>query len=178
MTLIDNTYFIRELYVPHIQTSEVKGDHMDKAIHSTYNTNLEEFIEEYEYVFLVLLLGRELANYFITHKEDEKFATLNTLLVNKERRLSPIANYVYVMWATNNQTQPTSTGGEIIGTTDYSHTVYEPLRQRRAWNAMVKMVEVIVEHIYYNRPLYLEYMGQELGKDTRGLMRHWNQLGI
>lgn len=177
MILLDTTYFIRDLHIPNLLVkSNRKGDHMSKALHETLNTSIEEFLDEYEYEFLVKLLGKEFADYFIEHKDE--FAALKPLLLDEKRKLSPIANYVYVMWATNNQSQTTLSGGEIVGKTDYSSSVSEPIKQRRAWNKMVDMVYIISAHLYHNRSLYLDYLGDESGRDIGGLTRTWNFLGL
>lgn len=177
MTLIDTSYFIRELYIPNLLGSS-EGDHMSNSLHATNQTSVEEFIDKYEYEFLIKLLGKEFADYILAKRSEEEFATLLSLIVNNERKISPIANYVFVMWSINNKTHETLSAGTIVGTTNYSKSVLEPIKERAAWNDMVGYVEIIREYLHKNRPLYLEYLGDELGQDIASLCRTWNSFGL
>lgn len=127
MQLIDGTFFIGELTIPHLDTVGV-------------SERLDVFIKKYEKIFLTLLLGESTYNDFMAGLEENpipaKWQTLKDLLVDSTDKESPIANFVYFHWMVDKITQTVGLG-ESKAKAENSTIVNNDPKRVRAWNEMV-----------------------------------------
>lgn len=144
MSIIDQTYFEKRLLaIPNLDKEYV-------------SENLDNFIEEYEDAYLDTMLGTKLKNQFIAglavlptpdqiwldllngKEYDISGITYRWQGFNNDKKLSPIADYVFCKFTTDNQFL--NTGVSDSKPAIENGTVIAPhYRTGRVWNEMVKL---------------------------------------
>ncbi len=134
--IIDPSYFIREISLASRGASGV-------------NDSIISFIDEYEVKYLYMLLGKTLADQFIAGwpvlpTPDAKWTALKNQLADATKKLSPIANYVYIFIQENNITNTAGTS-EVKAKNENSYPASPIDKDVKAWNKMVDMSRSVYE---------------------------------
>ena len=149
MSLIDSTYFIREIHIAGLSNT----------VDST-NSLLSGFITKYEARYLKELMGETMYNEFIAGlKEDpisDKWINLKNKIVFADTKESPIANYVYFFYQ-KNLTTTTSGIGETRNSSENSDRASAYKKMVDSWNEMVKWNYDVVKFINDNIADYPDY---------------------
>jgi hypothetical protein len=138
-TLIDISYFTRELVIPNLKSLSGVG-WTSSEIASSNDELLTGFIEKYEWAYLKELLGVELRDAFVQGLEiepvPEKWLRLKEQIVDERRKESPIAAYVYYFFRRNDATDYTGIG-EAATTGDNSKRADPTEKMMKAWFQMM-----------------------------------------
>lgn len=102
---------------------------------------LQDFIDKYEYKFLKSLLGKTLADEFLSGLLDDPVDAKWTELENETDLKEMLVNYVYY-WYSQNQTTTTSGTGETKAKNENSTVSMNWDKTVKAWNEMVKMTRL------------------------------------
>lgn len=107
--LIDKTYFSGDIHLVGIDNEGIVG--------TAANTELSAFIAEYEHIYLLDVLGETLYTAFIAGLAqvvpETKWINLKNKFVDKVKKTSPIADFVFFHLINSKVTQSTQTG-EVI----------------------------------------------------------------
>jgi hypothetical protein len=174
--IIDNTYFINELYIPHAKPS-VTSDVV------TVDSQLNSFINKYERDCLVRCLGLKLYNEFISNIDVNQKTLIKTTSDDKWNKLlnggtytinnddfewrglrfknsdldakpnrSLIANYVFWHFESNNDSYNTG-NGNVRPKAKNADKVSASLKVVKSWNEMVEMIQgkEINQNVIYSR---------------------------
>jgi hypothetical protein len=169
-TLIDHTYFIRDLSIGQGDNSVVQG-------------SLQTFIDRYEEEYLLGLMGYNFKKIYETGivavdpiyvdiRDGKEFTNhYNVLdkwigLRNATTKKSPIANYVYYWWSRDNISK-TLGDGEFINKQEKKYATSPEYKMMRAWNEMVCWNKEFWNFMYANRDVYPEFFA-----DVRNYSRH------
>lgn len=146
MSLIDETYFQFEpVFIPGLESSngfssKVGGDRYLALIRT---------IERFEPAYMEMLLGDYVANEYYADTENSKWEPLITVLRNEDKKISPIANFVYCEFRRENFIA-TGDNGDMLPKVDNMQVV--PLEHKliNAWNDMVRQNEKVCKWILDN----------------------------
>lgn len=109
--------------------------------------SVNKFIAKYEKRYLILLLGDDLYNQFVSGllvgPVDQKWTDLKNAIVDTVDKVSPISNYVYFYFQRNEVTQ-TVGAGEATPDLMNGITASKLDKTRRAWNEMVSLNRVFL----------------------------------
>lgn len=152
MSLIDSTYFEKRLLaIPNLEKAYV-------------SENLGNFIEEYEDKYLDTMLGTKLKNQFLASLEvlptpdqiwldlrygkeyDVSGITYRWQGFNNDKKLSPIADYVFCNYTTDNQFLNTGIG-DSKPTIENGTTITPHYHVSRVWNEMVRLNNDLVSFL-------------------------------
>ena len=96
---------------------------------------IEWYIKRYESEYLCKLLGEELYNNFLAHREEEAWKEFEGMVADASAKISPIANYVYFFLVRDSHATATINGVKKDG----DDNLVSPERKMvRAWNDMVE----------------------------------------
>ncbi len=137
--LIDETYFVGKLSVPHLQATEG----VDSSLSSL--ADLERYISIYEPKFLKELLG-DLYDTYIEDKELPEWVAFENLVRNDTLKLSPIANYVFFYFYPDMVQSNTGTG--TIRAAHENSIDMTDSRLVSVWNEMGVLLEDVFEYLY------------------------------
>jgi hypothetical protein len=162
MPLIDRSYFIGEINIPNTSTTAI-GELLDW------------FIEKYEPELLTDVLGYELYKAFSTGLEEDaieqKWTDLlegkeytdisNKIrkwngLIDEDKKLSLIANYVYYRFIQNNTTQ-TASMGEVKSVNENAIIASPSVKLVKSWNEMSKNILELKDFLDANKEEYPEW---------------------
>ena len=137
--LIDKTYFWGELSLP-VSTTE-----------------LSLWIDKYQADYLEKMVG---------DKYLECPTVLSAYLVDADRKISLIANYVYVMYQ-NNNVSVTTFSGERTQTVANTAVVDDRVKRQTAWNKMVDLNQRVHQKLYTlgtipNEAVFINYLNDIL----------------
>ena len=157
--LIDTTYFFGELHIPNLNKVDVAEQ-------------LTAFIEKYEEEFLTNLLGYEMYQdedgdlFYGTEYDHIGRVIMWKGLIDEEKKLSVIANYVYYWWMRNNASQTTGVG-ETITKAENSVRTSPSAKMTRAWNEMAASLRKMKMFIEANN---ISYPGWSMTSDNWELL--------
>jgi len=144
MNLIDATYF---KYDP-IKVKGIEGSNGFSAeLSNERNVELDRAIEIHEQEYLIKLLGQDLYTEYAADKENVKWDTLKSKLVNGTLFRSPIANYVYYMFMKQRK-YATGDIGVYIPKAENMTVVDPSYMLKQAWNDGVDQNIIVCEWIY------------------------------
>ena len=96
---------------------------------------IEWYIKRYESEYLCKLLGEELYNNFLAHREEDAWKEFEGMVADDSAKISPIANYVYFFLVRDSHATATINGVKKDG----DDNLVSPQRKMvRAWNDMVE----------------------------------------
>ena len=181
MIEIDETYFSNEpVYLTGLKqsngySSDVSGENL-----SALNKALNRFTKAY----LKQLLGSDVYSEYDADKENPKWDSLKTVLINDEDKISPIANYVYFFFRHENNVVSGSTG-DFIDKMDNMQSVTIAHKLANAWNDGVCLNEIVCKWILDNiinaetPVIELENsINVEGWYNSDGLLKHKSMLGM
>lgn len=177
MIVIDPTYFEGEIYLPMLQNCSGYSE----SIQTLNTQRLEWFINKYEYVYLVKLLGKSLTEKFISeiknNSPDQMWVDIKNHLIfqNDSFKASPIANYCYYR-VIRNSSSITSMKGEERAKSDYSDSVSANPKLINAYNNMCAMTLSFLN--WFNPDTYKEYMTNLSGMDLCEITEMINSFNI
>ena len=123
--LIDTTYFWGELKIVGLADAKTLEE-------------FNKFITMYEADYLLKMFG-------------DKYPTiptaLSSLLIDSTRKISPIANYVYVKYQDNNRTATTFAGEKNLLQSNTS-IADDRAKRQLAWNKMVNLNQIVHQKLY------------------------------
>lgn len=171
MSLIDATFFVKKLSIPNTA---------DAAVAETVTS----YINQYETMFLVKLLGYPLYKAYKDSPEDQRFkdilngkeyANLNGLLTKwpglievlvpaptqpattpAGQKQSIIANFVYYWYRVENATQFTGVG-EVLMVAENTTMVSPRKKLAMVWNEMRVQVYLLMQFLDANQSTYSEW---------------------
>ncbi len=157
--LIDKTYFIDEVFIPNLNSSNT-------MISDAIVADLTVAIARYEKEYLIKLLGEDLYDDFIAGLKvlpvpDSKWTDLKNKLVDSTNKLSPISNYIYFQFVRRHPNLLNNKDGEgktLIPSADLLSLVF---------NNMVDDTMVIYYWINYNIDIYdnmKSYLDEDFNK--------------
>ncbi|MEG1950484.1 MAG: hypothetical protein RR137_08990 [Odoribacter sp.] len=141
--MINKEYFNGEILIPNLFSL---GSGASAFVSKANEDLLIWFIQKYEKMFLIKLLGVKMYNEFVIAPDLD----LKSKLIDDVSRQSPIAYYVYY-WFVRNRITETVGIGEIQGQSDNSTVVSPSEKMIKAWNNMVDDVNNIVYWIKCNK---------------------------
>lgn len=98
-------------------------------------SRIEWYIKRYEPEYLCKLLGEELYNDFLAHREEDAWKAFGGMMADASVKISPIANYVYFFLVRDSHATATINGVKKDG----EENLVSPQRKMvRAWNDMVE----------------------------------------
>lgn len=155
--LVTDKYFKGELLIPNLESN---GLGISGSICLANIQTLDDLINKYEPLFLTKLLGNTLCDEFLKGiGEPEpltKWQLLKEMLVNEDKHLSPIANYVYY-WFMRNEATKTTGVGETVGQANNAAIVSADAKMIRAWNEMTDSLTAIVSFLDAHRADYPDF---------------------
>ena len=108
-------------------------------------SRIEWYIKRYEPEYLCKLLGEELYNDFLAHREEDAWKAFEGMIADKSVFISPIANYVYFYLVRDSHSTATINGVKKDG----DENLVSPQRKMvRAWNDMVEHNRRIYSWLY------------------------------
>ena len=150
MSLIDKTYFVKDINIPH-------SDYSD----------LDNYITRYEKEILIKLLGYELATLVLAYNSATSPQRIKDIVEGKEytvgsytvkwnglkntEKVSLIAYYVFYWWARNNATF-TATTGEMKSVSENAEAAKLTQRMSNAWSRLEELAqstEYPYQSLYY-----------------------------
>jgi len=148
MSLIDKTYFVGILSIPHLSATEGVDSSLDNS------TELLRQIAIQEPKFLKEILGDLYAEY-VAHKTDAIWVTFEGKLKDATLHRSPIANYVF--FNSYPDLCVSNTGVGTIASKNENGIDVTPQRLVNVWNDMVNQLTVedgILDYLEENSSLY------------------------
>lgn len=123
--------------------------------------NLDWFIQKYERLFLIDLLGYDLYKNMVnglSEPDNEKWTALRDVIFRSEGEymFSPAANYVYFFTMRDGRTT-TTTKGEVKDTQDHAMSTTEANKLIKAWNDIYPQVCIIYRFLNDNWGTYKNY---------------------
>jgi hypothetical protein len=100
--------------------------------------------------YLRALMGLDMFSEYISDVNAAKWVPLFDKLVDVDNSVSPIANWVYIQYVTDNYSKLTGIG-TIKNKSDNSQSAQPFMNQILAWNDMVFQHETILPWLYENR---------------------------
>ena len=182
MILINSSYFVGELSLPNIQTTNTVSG-VKHALQTVGENNLDVFVNKYVIDYLVRLFGRELAQKFVYEiaqtSPDQIWIDIKDQLLYEigSLKMSPLANYVYFMLMSDATTKTTQ-AGEVEPKHDFAHNASVRHKLVAAWNDMVKMTADILVWYRENLDNYKDYRGKSFRRNSNSLTRYINEFGI
>lgn len=158
MSLIDSTFFIRELTIA--QLGQADGNEV----------LFDQMLNKYEPLFLRQALGYEFSQLLINNPTEPRFVALlegseytyNDVkyywqgLVNDDLKTSPIANFVFY-WFVRSQFEQQVGIGTMKPLSENATVVAPEYSMIFAWNEMVDYVREMRLFLYVNSQTYPEY---------------------
>lgn len=158
MSLIDSTFFIRELTIA--QLGQADGNE------ALFNLMLEK----YEPLFLRQALGYEFSQLMLNNQTEQRFVdllegaeyTYKSVkyywqgLVNDTLKTSPIANFVFY-WFVRSQYEQQVGAGTMKPLSENATIVAPEYSMIFAWNEMVDYIHQMRNFLYVNSATYPEY---------------------
>jgi len=147
---VDYTYFYDSLSIPNIEVPEgtdIDSTDTSNVIQMGKVADLTKMITKYDQKFLILVLGKTLYEEFkagvgaypaVGSTIEAKWKILLDMLVNRETKESPLANYVF--WHYLREMAESTTG---IGEVEVEKTVSPIRKQVRVWNEMVEVLREV-----------------------------------
>lgn len=138
---------------------------------------LDDAISTYERNYLCALLGKDLAKLFIASPADAKWSALKDLLWDGTLFISPVANYIYFFYLTDNAA---SYNGETFkqAKTEGSSTIQVVQKQVYVWSEMKDLQIPVLEYLDAN---WSSLETEDAKADFTGwskLLTNYNSLGI
>ena len=150
MTIIDLTYYTREILIAQRAQPEVAE-------------SIASYTAVYEPELLIELLGKQLYEEFIAGLSvvspivvDPKWVALRGWLRDATKKISPIANYVFVKYTLGNVATAVGTG-YVVPLPENSERVSATPNVVWAWNKMIDLLEVVHTNILENIDDYPDY---------------------
>lgn len=170
--LIDETFFTGELHIEGV----ISCTGVPSKTNEASNYELKSLIAQYELEFYRKILGYDNAKKFVGYIEsgegEEKWDNLKNMLVEQvgNRKVSPVAYYVFFFYLRKNQTQATPIGN----VEESSSNKISPcnIKMINAWNQMAYMNRYISDYLYDHRDDYGGYFFDE------HLLEFMNKMGI
>lgn len=146
MSLIDETYFAYEpVKIDGLQSS----NGFSAKIGSDKYLSLIRTIERFEPLYMEYLLGADVANEYYEDSENVKWLPLIEKLRDDEKKISPIANFVYCEFRNENQIV-TGSNGDYVPKVDNMQSVSIDYKLMTAWNDMVRQNMTVCKWIVDN----------------------------
>lgn len=150
--LIDYTYFKGELNIPNLSVTGGVG--------TALQSELNEYIAEYQQQYLRRLLGDDLYEAFETGLASvtpaARWVTLRSQLIDSTNKRSPIAQYVYFCYQNSKHTVVTGSGDKTIGEGNLQPQ-YPSWKMTQVFNNCVRASEKIYDWIETNKASYPEW---------------------
>ena len=170
--LLDNSFFTGELHIEGV----ISYTGVPSKTNEAANYELKSLISQYELDFYRKILGYDNAKKFVEYIEsgegEEKWDNLKNMLVEQvgDRKVSPIAYYVFFFYLRKNQTQATPIGN--IDESSSNKVTPCNIKMISAWNQMAYLNRYLSDFLYNNQDDYGGYFFDE------HLLEFMNQMGI
>lgn len=154
---VNSDYFFGSLIIPNLQQP---NDGMSGLLGKLKQTDLNKLIAKYEVIFLQKILGFTLYNEFLEGISQpiplQKWVDLKDLLVNLETKTSPLANYVWWIWARQSLSETTDFG-QKIAKSENSMAASPIPKMVFVWNEMVDLLNPVSSVLFtddYNADIW------------------------
>jgi len=178
MSLIDKTYFqVEPVFIPN-SNSNVGGISQD--ITTDRDAQILRLINVNEPKYLKALLGVDMYNLFIAGfaetTPDVKWTALKAKIVDEANKISPIANYICVIYLGS---RATTEAGIVMPKVENATQVSVIEKQCEIWNEMVDMNLELCQWLFENSATYeTDTVEFPLWVEGIGLLRRKNIFNI
>ena len=138
--IIDETYFVRENFINDLSIQENKDE-------------LNSFISQYQDEFLKRVFGSKIT--------DEQITLLLPKLVDSNKKVCPLANYIYCIYQSNNSTFTTAAGEKNLNVPNTS-IADDRFKRANSWNKMVNMLQELHQNLYNTKIEGIDYLNDIL----------------